>query len=166
MDDNYVIKGYKAFYKGLVNDYGRKFEIGKNYEVKEEHKKVGYHFCKNLEDVFVFYRNDDVEVCEVIGSGDIISYYNDHYAVYDVYASSKIKIIRKLEREEIIHHFLDMSSFSSEDILIRFITLFKLTEEEVNLFKEKYKKCRGIIDAISYYYEGDVKVYERRYKNG
>lgn len=165
MDGNNIIKGYKAFFPGLVNNYNVVFEVGKRYEVEEKYKKVGYHFCKNLEDAFVYYRNKDVEVCEVVGYGDIISYYNDYYEIYDVYASSKIKIIRKLEREEIINYFLGMSYFSLNRV-IRFISLFKLMKEEVNLFKEQYKNYRDVIDAICYYQENDVKVYERRYKNG
>ena len=50
--------------------------------------------------------------------------------------------------------------------VIRFISLFKLNKEEIVLFKRIFKNNTMIMDAISYYQEGDVKVYERRYRNG
>ncbi len=162
--NNDGIVGYKAFYKGFKNKYGKVFEVGKCYKVRDEYKNTSYHFCKNLEDTLIYYREDDIVICEVIGYGDIIKYYNDYYGVYDVYASSEIKIVRVLSRKEIINMFLNMKDLDNR--VIRFISLFKLNKEEIVLFKRIFKNNTMIMDAISYYQEGDVKVYERRYRNG
>ena len=151
--------GYKAFNNGLLNKFGEKFEVGKKYIVEEKYKNYKYHFCKNIEDVFIYYRGDDIEVCEVIGSGDIINYHNDYYGVYDVYASSKIEIVRKVSREELINIMLDMEC----DRAIRFVSLYKLSKDEIKIFEDRYVKYDKIIDAINYYQKKDRKVYRKKY---
>lgn len=157
------IEGYKAFYKGIVNKYGEVFDIGKKYIIDEKYKDYGYHFCKNIEDTLVYYRLNNIEICKVVGSGNIISYDNEYYGVYDVYASSEIEIERRISREELIHKMLSMSYFSL-DRVIRFVSLYKLTNDEIALFKRIYRKYTCVIDAIGYYQEKDNKVYERKYK--
>ena len=164
IDMNNGIVGYKAFYKGLFNRFEEKFEIGKRYVIDYKYRNYGYHFCKNMEDVLVYYRGEDIEICEVIGSGDIINYHNDYYGVYDVYASSEIEIVRKIDREEIINMVLNMNPFSV-DRVVRFVSLYVLTYDEIKLFEDRYAKYDGVMDAINYYQKKDKKVYKRKYIN-
>lgn len=158
------IVGYKAFYPGLVNKYGKKFCVGNRYVVDDRYKKHKIHFCKNLEDTLIYLRDIDIEICGVVGYGEVINYCNSYYGVYDVYACDEIEIIKKVSRDEIINMFLN--EVYSLDRIVRFVSLYKLTNEEVMMFKEVYKNCSYIVDAICYYQEGDVKVYERRIRNG
>ena len=48
-----MIKGYKCFNKGLINRYGKKFEVGKIYhqdgDIKFGINGNGFHMCSNLE---------------------------------------------------------------------------------------------------------------------
>ena len=65
MDEN-GIKGYKAFYKNLVNQNGMSFEIGKRYVCEEEYQNYGFHFCKNIEDTLRYFdaKDDEVKICK------------------------------------------------------------------------------------------------------
>ena len=51
---------------------------------------------------------------------------------------------------------------SNEFSVERFLTLFKLTNEEILLFKEKYKGSFKILDTISYYQEKNLDTYEKK----
>ena len=86
-------------YKGMPEDMtcrGFKYEIGKTYETNEPIGicKRGFHFCKNLADVFGYYAREDgnryfeVEAERVI-EGD------------DKCVSSRITIIRELDPIEV-----------------------------------------------------------------
>ena len=53
-----------------------------------------------------------------------------------------------MSREEIISYFLNMT----ETMRIKnFIIRFKLTDEEVNLFLNKFAGCSEIVSTIEYY---------------
>jgi len=69
------IKGYKAFNKGLTC-LGFQYELGKDFvkEGKLELCKNGFHFCRNLSDVYSHYAFDteNTVVCEVEAFGDVI----------------------------------------------------------------------------------------------
>ena len=105
------IYGYKAFFNGIVNQYNQQFEIEKIYIDANIDKNFGYHFCKNIEDIFVFPQfRKNVSIYEVCGGGKITSYSNDYYGIYDVYVAEKMKIIREISRDEIIPFFLSFNS--------------------------------------------------------
>lgn len=157
------IQGYKAFNKGLTNIWEKKFEVGKKYKVTDQYKDYSYHFSDYLEDIFVFYKDKDIEVCEVIGSGDIIENYNSYYDV-TIIASSEIEIIKVMSREEIINYFLSMTGYYSKRIE-NFLIRFHLTNEEIKLFIDKFKNNEQIMDTIRYYYLSDKEVYERKYRS-
>lgn len=160
-----LIYGYKGFHTGLVNQFGEKYEIGKVYTDPNIDMNMGYHFCKNIEDVFLFseYRKD-TEIYQVCGSGKMISYSNDYYGLYDVYATEKLKIVRKVCREEFIQYFLTLSDFYYLDRVLNFISRFKLNKEEIQLFKERFIKNSRVLDYIAYYQEGDTKIFERHFQ--
>ena len=137
-----MIMGYKVFYKGLINRYGKAFEVGKSYEVLGDvvwgNQGNGFHFCKNLEDCFRYIDtfNYEVEVAEVIGFGKMIKVMDDYYGYYDMYVSKGITITKILSREEIISIMLEKNPESK----LRFLRDYKLFEEEADLFDVKVLK--------------------------
>lgn len=156
------IRGYKAFKKGLINIWDKEFKVGKKYIVDPIHQEYSYHFCEYLEDVFVFYKEFDIQVCEVIGTGNIIKKYNEYYDV-GIIASSELEIIRIMSREEIINYFLLMTGYYSQRIE-NFLIRVNLTTEEVELFINKFQNNEQIMDKIKYYYLSDKEVYKRKIK--
>lgn len=74
------VKGYKAFYYDLScnpNGNSKQYKIGHIYRLRSNQKlelcKRGFHFCKELRDVFQFYPiNERTRVCEVLALGDVI----------------------------------------------------------------------------------------------
>ena len=162
------VKGYKAFNKGLTNRYGRKFEIGKQYSLDGKisfgNNGNGFHFCKNIEDTLRYFDGVDgeIEIAEVIGSGEIVTNEDEYNGFYDMYSAQRIKINRKIERQEIVNMFL--TTITIEPRVVRFIQLFRLTEKEIEMFKLKYAGSIMIMDAIAYYQEGQKDVYEKKHK--
>ena len=156
--------GYKCFNKDMTNRYGVPLEVGKTYSIEGDIKfgndGNGYHFCKNLEDTLRYFDavNDEVSICYVKGFGNIDEYEDDYYGYYDMYASSNMEIIKKLSREEIINYALNLYPFRA----CRFIQLFKLTTDEIVLFKNKFKNDKDVINSLLYYQLGDKEVYKRR----
>lgn len=156
-----MILGYKCFKKDLTNRYGTQFEVGKTYQISGQIKfgnnGNGFHLCTNLEDTFRYFDtfSEDVCICEVKGLGENIIYNDEYYGYYDMYAVEKIEIIRIISREEIIKLGLNLIDIRA----IRFIQGYKLTNEEINLFKEKFKNFPNILKAIAYYQEGNLNIY-------
>ena len=158
------ILGYKCFNEGLINRYGYKFEIGKIYHANNiiEFRKNGFHMCKNLEDTWRYFDafNDNIQIAMVIGSGNK-SLNNDEYnGFYDMYAVENLLIIHVLSRNEIIAYALNLPEMR----LKRFISLFKLTVDEIEIFKDHFYNNSFIIDAISYYQEKKHDVYQKKYR--
>ena len=162
------VKGYKAFNKGLTNRYGRKFEIGKQYSVDGNisfgNNGNGFHFCKNIEDTLRYFDGVDgeVEIVEVIGTGEIVTNEDEYNGFYDMYAAKTITISKKIERKKLVNMFL--TKITSEPRVVRFVQLFRLTEKEIEMFKLKYAGSIMIMDAIAYYQEGQTDVYEKKHK--
>lgn len=159
------IKGYKAFDNGLINRYGKKFEVEKTYttngEISFGNDGNGFHFCKNIEDTLRYFDavESDVLIAEVTGSGDIAQYEDEYNGYYNMYSARTIRIDRIVDRKELVELFLTKITF--EERVKRFIQLFKLTEEEIEMFKEKYKDSIRIINAIKYYQEGETDIYAK-----
>lgn len=158
------LHGYKCFNKDLTNRYGMKFEVGKEYKVSGDIEfgvdGNGFHICENVEDTFRYFdaMNDEVKVCFVKGSGEIIECADDYYGYYGLYSVEKLEIIKLLSRNEIINLGLNLG----DERVKRFLSLFKLEDEEKKLFINKYIKCRDILDTISYYQDNDVKTYTKK----
>ena len=161
------IKGYKVFSEDGVNRYGKVFEEGKKYHVDGsisfENNGNGIHFCKRMEDTFRYFdaMNGNVKVAEVIGSGDLVEFNDEYYGYYEMYAASDLEVLKFLSREEIIEHFLHGNNLS----VCRFVSLFRLSDEEIVLFKTKYSDNSSILKAIAYYQENDLDVYSRESDN-
>ena len=93
------IKGYKAFTKNLTCR-GMQYEIGEIYEMEDSPIccKQGFHFCKNLSDVYKYYdMSEDTRICEILAIGEIDS------ADESKYCTNKIKIVREIKSSENKH---------------------------------------------------------------
>lgn len=160
-----IIIGYKCFNKDLINQYGFQYEIGKTYTVSGELKfgnnGNGFHFCRNLEDTLRYYDalKNNVDICLVIGSGNIITFEDNYYGYYDMYASENISIVKKLTRNEIIMYGYNLR----EPRVNRFIAGYQLTEEEKEIFKSKFNRRSEVINTIEYYQEGNLDAFTKKY---
>ena len=158
--------GYKCFNKDMTNSYGMKFEEGKTYIAEGEiifgTRGNGYHMAERLEDTLKFFYADEEEVniCLVKGSGNIVSSFDQVYDYYDMYSVEKLSIIKKLTREEIINYGLNLH----QERVKRFIAGFKLTEEEIILFKNKFSYSDEVLSFIEYYQEKKYDAFHNRMK--
>ncbi len=156
------VVGYKVFNKDLTNRYGKKFEVGKIYIapgiIKFGNSGNGFHLCRNIEDTFRYFDPKNNTVCKVIGSGEMDKGEDNYNGFYEMYAVERLKILKQLSRLEIIEEGLKLNEIRAE----RFVSLFPLTEKEIMLFKEQFKKYISVLDAIAYYQEKDEKIYYKR----
>lgn len=150
-----MVNGYKCFNKGLINRYGHKFEEGEIYHYVGDVKfhKSGFHMCSNLEDTLRYFDafNDEVDIASVTGYGDINAYDDEYNGFYDMYAVEYLKINHVLTRDEIIEYALKLPEFQVK----RFISLFKLTNDEIELFQDKFFNVKSVILTIDYYQNKD-----------
>lgn len=154
------IKGYKAF-NNMMDRYGNTYEVGNTYKVEGPIKfqQSGFHFCKNLEDVFRYYDGFDENtiICEVEGYGEFDKYDDTYYDYYNMYAISSFKIIKALNREEILDNVLNKGLMPT----IRLISGYYLTDEELNIILNKYNDPM-VIDFINYFQKNDLNAFVRK----
>ena len=97
------MRGYKALNEDMSTLYGdMTYELNKEYEI--EGKLImcenGYHFCKELINVFTYYPSDS-RVFEIDTlDGEIIE-------KGDKYCTNKIKIIKEVSKDEINKYIED-----------------------------------------------------------
>lgn len=158
------ILGYKAFNSDFTNNYGIKFEVGKIYLAKGKIKfgTNGFHMCKNIEDTFRYFDalNNEIKICKVKGSGKIIESYDDYNEYYDIFAVSKLEILKLLSHKEVV----DMGISLSDPRVERFISGYKLTKEEIEMFKEKFYYSDRILKTIEYYQNNNLNIFEEGVK--
>ena len=97
------MKGYKAFNNDLTCK-GMQYEIGKTYEMDDFPVCCvrGFHFCKNIVDVYKFYPVDDnTRICEVDAIGEITT--NDNVK----FCTNRIAIVKEIEDKGIKHCNVD-----------------------------------------------------------
>lgn len=156
--------GYKCFNEDMTNRYGKKMEVGKIYTTKGEIKfgnsNHGFHFCKNIEDTIRYFnpKEETVCICLVRGFGTISEGFDDYNGYYDMYASENIEIIKKLSREEVIA--IGLSLYPER--VCRFVSQFKLYDDEIEMFKEKFKNSRIVLQSIDYYQLGNKEAFKTR----
>jgi len=157
------IRGYKAFNKDHTNRYGMPFLEGKDYHVdgpiRFGNDGNGFHMCTHLSDVFRYFDSENVDVAEVIGSGEYDEGEDETWQepYYYMYAVSDIHIERFLTREEIIN----IISNSSASDIVKFFATFNPSEEEgIRIIRgNRGKHCHyKAIEAFLYYLKG-VNVY-------
>ena len=161
-----TMDGYKTFHKGMKNRYGKTFQEGRIYEIEGPLKfgpnGNGIHFCKNLEDTLRFFpaMEEEVVITEVTALGDLVEYTDDYNDYYDMFCTNKIRINHIMTREEIIKMYLNMTDYR----VIRFVSGFRLTSDEIELFKIRYSSEISILDAIAYYQENKKEEYKNKIK--
>ena len=90
------MKGYKGM-DSQMRCRGMQYEVGKSYHVDGEIEicENGLHFCKNLNDVFRFYKREGNRFFEVEASGVVRT------GISCKYATSDLMIVRELSDIEI-----------------------------------------------------------------
>lgn len=162
------IIAYKAFNEGLVNRYGDKFEIGKIYQVngniKWGNEGNGFHMCGYFENCFRYFDSEICELAMVRGFGEMQCYDDEYNAYYNMYVCEGMEILKVLTHEEIIDAALNLYTYRIEN----FLKTFKLSIEEIEVFKDVYGKDDRVLDFISYYQEDnkDAFVKKRGIYNG
>ena len=150
--------GYKAFGKGLQNQFAEKFIVGQVYSLHDDisYQKNGFHFCENLEDVLRYYdgMNEDIDICQVVGFGNVKSY-EDEYYDYQIYVADHMQILKVLSRKEIIEYAKGLNDLR----LCRFISGFALNEDEIAYLLEK--RSLQVQKYIQYYQYGDKDAFKR-----
>lgn len=154
--------GYKSFSINNTNIYGKNFDIYLKYHVDGDIKfgsnGNGFHFCKRFEDTIRyngFIENSilhDVNIAKVKASGQIVEGNDEYNGYYDMYACSDIEIICIMKRKEII----DMALNLPLNRMIRFVSLYRLYDSEIDLFRDKSFE---INQALDYFQLGDIDCY-------
>ena len=154
-----MINGFKCFNKGLINSYGEVFLEGGLYHMSGDIKfqKNGFHMCRNLEDTLRYFDgfNSEVDIASVQGYGVINKYSDEYNGFYDMYAVEYLKIVHILSRREIIKYVLNLPPYR----VCRFVSLFKLNADEINLFYNVFAKEIEVIKTIEYYQKGNDKAF-------
>ena len=157
-----MVQGFKCFKKGLINRYGMIFELGKVYHDDKEIKfhQSGFHMCTNLEDTLRYFDafNEEVDIASVIGSGKINKYDDEYNGFYDMYSVEYLQVCHVLTRDEIMSYVLDLPPMRVK----RFISLYKLSKEELLIFYDKYYNNIPITNALNYYQNEKEKVYIKK----
>ena len=154
--------GYKAF-DNMKDRYGNEYATDIIYEIPGmvNLRKEGFHFCEHISDVFRYYNgfDDNTVVCKVVGMGELDKYDDEYNEYFDMYESSKLRILKELSREEILEAACNDGIFS----VLRLISSYKLTEEEINTILSRYND-NAIKDYIDYYQRNDEQAFIRRIK--
>ena len=127
------MKGYKGFDKDLTCK-GFKYEVGKIYEMKKELIicKRGFHFCNSLQDVLNHYPlHKNNSFCEIEAYSHTVS---DIF--YKKKATNKIKILRKLDLDEI----LDIIGLKDNEIFIKCYNDDRFDENQMYLIYCGFKE--------------------------
>ena len=157
------VKGYKAFNIDATNRYGKPFTEGGTYRVTGDIKfgndGNGFHMCTALSDVFRYFNatEEEVLVAEVTGRGQMMSFDDNYYGYYDMYACEEITIDKFLKRNEIIEKMLNSPSSQVK----KFIVTCKLTSEEAIMFARKFRGDIDVIKTLLYYHFRNEEIFKQ-----
>lgn len=161
------IQGYKSFNADFTNINGKKFTQGVTYKISGTPifgpNGNGFHFAKRFEDTIRYsdYSDNkilrDVVIAQVIGSGEIAEGCDEYNGYYDLFSATELTVIKYLTREEIINMARDLPIFRLE----RFISLYRLDEEEISLFEGIDSSLDTYID---YYQRGNKDAFVEKNK--
>ncbi len=158
-----TIKGFKAFYRDMTNNYGMKYEEGKTYyaanEAKFGLKGNGFHFCKNIEDTFRFIDDAEPKIARVTATGDIEEGFDDYNGYYDMYAATTITINHILTREEVVDELCKRPVHGT----IRTIECgYHFTKEELEIIRKHFRQNVSLEKYIDYYINGNKEAFNIR----
>lgn len=156
-----MVIGFKSFLKGNTSVDGKEYKEGIIYHQDGDviFGKRGFHLCKHIEDTFMYCPGMDknISVAIVEAWGHIITRDDEYRGCYDMYAASSMRIVRFLSREEILEIAKGFVDFQ----LIKFLSRFPLSEEELKMFEGKFYLTDLYID---YYQRGIKDAFELDYK--
>ena len=161
------IKGYKGFTKDLKNEPGDQFEVGKIYKTpNNENLKFGvngngFHFCKSLEDCFIYFDPLSSVYAEVSGLEEVREIDDEYNGIFGICVARTIKIDRLLTNEEIVDMYLNPKKGLGPFVLKRFLQFYKLTPEEVSQFEKMYYKDWSSLRDIMYYQKNITDAYSK-----
>ena len=154
-----TIKGYKAYYKGLINQFGEKHEVGKTYTTDEViYEKKGLYFSPYLEDTLRYYNGlkSEIDIAMVEGSGQIREFYDDYYDTTTI-AATNLKILSVMTRKEIFDYATKLNDMR----LSKFIAGYRLTKEEINVL---LKRGESVKNYIKYYQYNEEDAFMKKQK--
>lgn len=98
-----MIIGYKGFHKNLQGIEWFQYNVGETYSLDGELEicKNGFHYCKRLADLSLYFDLSKSRVCEV----EILG--NEVVDEEKKLTTDKIRIVRELSKEEINQYFED-----------------------------------------------------------
>ena len=158
------MKGYKVLDKGLINQYGFKYELNKVYELHGEldYKDNGFCFCEYPETTLIFAGDkNNFDLTEVEALGRIVSgddnFENEWYSITGLYATDKMKIKRLVPREELVSMVISSNNFKR----MKFLNMYlKFTQKEIETILEQYGDV--IKPYIEFYQYGNQEAFSRK----
>lgn len=150
--------GFKSFNLDKSNCYGKIFLENEKYhcdgEIKFGPHGNGFHFAERFEDTIRYSGIPekgsvrDVLIAKVVGSGIVVSGFDEYNDYYDMYSCSDLYIEKFLTREEVISLALNLNELR----MCRFVSLFRLTSDEISLFRNR---CYIVDRTLDYYQKYD-----------
>lgn len=157
------VVGFKAFNKGLITRQGDKFELDRLYEIKGTpvFRRQGYHMCEFLEDTLRYFDCSNIDLCNVVGYPQIISYYDEYNGSGEIYCCQKIVLTHLMTRDEIIE---EAKKMYNPFRFYTFIASFPLNDDEKKYFLEKYLKEEWMLPNLIYRFY-DKKIFDDKNVN-
>lgn len=154
------VEGYKCFNRGLIcNKDNFQMQEKKLYKINNNIKyhNQGFHFCLRLEDTLRFFGETDNEkvICKIRALGDIDWSFDHYNCYYDMGCTDMIYIEKIMSREEIMKYADNLNDLR----FIRFIMGYKLNNDELEYFKNKYRKNNKVDAYIGYYQEKEKNAF-------
>lgn len=158
-----MILGFKCFNQGLKNAFGEQLILDKKYvyDGPIKFRYNGFHICVNLEDTLRYFDgfHNEVDICEAIGYPRSVLFEDEYNGYYDMYACQGLILTKLLTRTDI----LNRADAMNENSFRRFAMGYRLTKEELDYFKNKYRNNINVLEHLIYYYE-DKTIYSKKIK--
>lgn len=152
------VRGYKGFTENMENEPGDKFEVGKIYTTTNKKDLLfgmngnGFHFCKSLEDCFIYFKPETSVYAEVTGLEEVRETNDEFNDIYGICVARKIRIDKILTPDEIIEMYINQPRGICTMALKRFIQLYHpLTDEQISMLEKMYMRDNYILKDIMYY---------------
>ena len=129
-----------------------------NNMIRNIANKNPYTINLYLEDAFRNYNDSSIYLVEGKGEGRHVPDLVDEFL--ERYDFEEIKILKKMTREEIVEYGLRLDGKRLE----RFLSYFKLTDEEKDLFVNNFDKNSDEMYAIRYYALGQKNAFKERHE--
>lgn len=153
------IKGFKAFDRNIENL--NEGILVSSIKYNEDLINSKFSFAKNMEDSLKFQVNavnkENPIIAQVTGIGDTKRIDSEYYEFFNLYNSKDILIDKIFTEKEIIEQALNLS----QDRMERFVSMYHLTDEQMQLFKNRHINVdlamlyfqKNILDVYKLYYE-------------